>query len=343
MKHLKISIEKSKIPLIWIDTSIIIDLAKIRAGKKLDVSLKERVQYIYDAIRKARHNKKVICPRGEQEREYEIGKNYKEECRCVQNDLAMGIRMKRGFSVEEDYMKLFMKAYINSESELNISYRDLFDSDPVEELNRIVNHGYVINVEFPPKEERIAKQKQSWEESWEGLEATRRQHIKDNMTFEQALELEYRGTYDGYEENRRRFDLKYKNKEMMEGEEYSGMADLSGYLETWKKYNGKPPGIEGLSKFFLSEYQMQIPKIEIHCNLFAKILTSESEIKSGDSMDLQQLSVVLPFFDLVITDKKMKHNIESFDYHRKYKTRVLALKHFDEIQKYFESLEINGY
>lgn len=314
-------------------------MAKIRAGKKLDASLKERVQYIYNSIRKARHNKKLICPRGEQEREYEIGRNDKKECRCVQNDLAMGIRMKSGFSVEEDYMKLFMKAYINSESELNISYKDLFYSNPVEELDRIVNNGHAVIVDFPPKEEIIAKQKQSWQESWERLEATRKRYIEDKITFEQALELEYRGTYDAYEENRRRFNLKYKNKEMMVGEEYSGMADFSGYLKTWEKYNGKPPRIEGLLKFFLSEYQMQIPKIEIHSSLFAKILTSESEIKSGDSMDLQQLSVVLPFFDSVITDNKMKLNIESLDYHKKYKTRVLALKHFDEIRRYFESLD----
>jgi ribulose bisphosphate carboxylase small subunit len=341
MKHLIINIEKSRIPLIWIDTSIIIDLAKIRAGKKLDVSLKERVEYIYDAIRKARHNKKAICPRGEQEREYEIGKNHKEECRRVQNDLAMGIRMKRGFAVEVEYMKVFMKAYINSESELNISYRDLFDNDPVEELNRIVNQGYAVNVEFPLNEERIAKDRHSWEESWEWLETLRELKVKDNMTFEQALEIEYRGTYDAYEENRRRFNLKYGNKWNMEDEEYSSIADFCGYLKTWKKYNGKPPGIEGLLKFFLSEYQMQIPKIEIHSNLFAKILTSESGIKSGDSMDLQQLSVVLPFFDLVITDKKMKHNIESFDYHRNYKTQVLALKDFDAIQSFFEELETN--
>lgn len=341
MKHLKINIEKSKIPLIWIDTAIIINLAKIRTGETIDDSLKDRVQYIYDAIRKARHNKKVICPRGEQEWEYEIGKDYKEECRCVQNDLTMGIRMKSGDSVEEYYMKLFMKAYINSESELNISYRDLFCSDPVEELNRIVNQGYFINVNSPPKENIIAKERKSKEETWKSLKTIRRLKVKDNMTFEQGLEIEYRGTHDAYLEYRRRINLKYDNKEMMESEEYSSAADLSGYLKTWREYNGKPPGLEGLLRFFLSEYQRQIPRIDIHCNLFAKILTSEGEVKSGDSMDLQQLSVVLPFFDLVITDKKMKRNIETFGYHRKYRTQVLDLKHFDAIQKYFENLEIN--
>lgn len=341
MRQLKINIDKSLIPLIWVDTSIIINLAKIRAGKTINALLKKRMQYLYDIIRKATRNKQAICPRADQELEYQLGKKYKEECRCVQTDLSMGIRMKRGIEVEDFYMKLFMKAYIESASEINISYKDIFFSDPVEELNIKLNRGYFVDVELSPKKKTIDKQRQSKKESRRSLETLRRQNIANNITFQQGLAKEYRGTHDGYIEKLGIFYSRLKNRELIEDEEFLGMDAFLDYLDFWKTHNGKPPGFQGVCNFFLSDYQMQIPRIDIHCNLFAKILTSTTPIKSGDSMDLHQLSVVLPFFDLVITDRIMKYNIESLGYHKKYKTRVLALKDFDEIQKFLENLEID--
>ena len=54
---IKINIKKSPIPLIWIDTSIIIFMAKVKIGEKIESKLKAKIQYLFDSIIEGRRKK----------------------------------------------------------------------------------------------------------------------------------------------------------------------------------------------------------------------------------------------------------------------------------------------
>jgi len=332
-----LNIDKSPIPLIWIDTSIVIKMAKLKVEEKIDKLEKERAQYLYDAIKRKTNNKQLLCPEADQKEEYDVGERLEEECRRIQTELSLGILMKHRQSIEDLFIDKFMRAYINKEMEINISYKDLFYRDPLEELEEKISKKFVISVDMFPPKALITRRKKTKKSLQRNLEALRKRNITTGITFEQQLETEFRGTLDGYLLLLEKFLSRLEKGQVLFWD-FLGTTNILLYEKLWNNYGGQPPGLKGVSQFFLSDYFKQIPKIEIVCHLYAKILTGAVPIKSGDAMDIKQISTILPFFNFIITDKYMKHVIETLGYHKKYSTDILALKNFNEIKLFFEKL-----
>jgi hypothetical protein len=332
---IKINIKKSPIPLIWIDTSIIIFMAKVKIGEKIESKLKAKIQYLFDSIIEGRRKKKLLCPRADQAEEFEMGERLEKECKNVQADLSLNIAMKHRLTVEDYYVKTFMKAYVNGTEEIDLSYKCLFHHDPIIELDEKIKEKFIITVKFSTPKEILEAWKKSSEKARLMYEDLRKDNVLKKVGFEQQLERERTGTHDGLIIKAKNFLEKLKNNQPIEYSEILGINNILYYLKLWEQYTGKRKDFQGLFEFFLSEYHYQIPKIEIELSLFAKLLTGTTPIKPGDSMDIQQLSSVLPFFDLVITDKTRKSDIEYLGYHEKYGVQVMALKNFDIIKDFF--------
>lgn len=337
-KMLQINIEKSPMPLIWLDSSIIIHMTKAKVGEKIDVELKKRVGYLYNTIRKFTREKKLLCPLAEQEEEVELGDRLEDECRKILIDLSLGIVTKCGIEIEDYLISIFMKAYIENSDTINLSYKDIFRRDPIRELDERLKDQFIVNVHIPKTKDFLEDIKKSKVSSHTDYERLRCQNISNGVNFEEQLKIEFRGTHDGLIEKIRRFNEKIKNKKQIDCSEFLGVDGIVSYGNCWDSFKGEPPGLNGLFQFLLSDYHNRVPRIEIMCNLFAKILTGTTPVKSGDSMDIQQLSCILPYFDMIITDKTMKYYIETLEFQKKYNTKVFALKNFDEIRKYFKNL-----
>ncbi len=335
---LKLNIEKSPIPLIWLDSSIIIHMAKSKAGEKIDEELKERVDYLYDTIRKFTRERKLLCPCAEQEEEFELGGRLEKECRDVQTALSLGISTNHRVEIEDYLIRVCMKAYIEKTEVMNLNYKDIFRKNPIKEMDDRLKETFIVNVHFPKSNTFIEDIKKSKKVALIYYEKARCQNISDGITFEEELKREFNGTHDGFIEKIRRFNEKVKNQELINYNEFLGINSIVDYIKWWDSYRGEPQGFEGLFQFLLSDYHNQVPSIIIMCNLFAKILTETTPVKPGDSMDIQQLSSILPFFDVIITDKTMKYHIETLGFHTKYRTQIFALKNFDEIKAFFENL-----
>lgn len=332
-----VNIEKSPIPLVWIDTSIVIKMAKWKVGEKIDQLERQRVQYLYDIIRKVTKDKKLLCPEADQKEEYELGERLEEECGKIQTDLSWGVTMKHRQSVEELWTSRFMKGYINKDKRIELSYKDLFYNNPLVDLEEALVEKFIISVRFLPSKTNIDRNKAGKKRSLNELEAIRQHNLADGVTFEQQLEIEFKGTIDAHLEQLRRFIAKVKEQQV-------GFLDLLAaqsilnYERLWNNYQGQPAGLNGLVQFFASDYFKRIPKIEIVCHLYAKILTSIDPVKSGHMMDIEQVSSYLPFFGIIITDRYMKHIIKALKYHTKYRTKILTVRDFDEIKYFFENL-----
>ena len=95
MEDIKINIEKSPIPLVWLDTSIIIKIAKLKSGERIDNLEKNRMQYLYNVIKTKTKKKKLLCPSADQNEEIEIGGRLEKECIEIQTELSLGIKMIR--------------------------------------------------------------------------------------------------------------------------------------------------------------------------------------------------------------------------------------------------------
>jgi hypothetical protein len=130
-----ISIKKSPVPIIWIDTSIIINMTLLRLGRKLDQIQKQRTEFLYGAIMEATREGKLICPLGDQDEEIWVER---EECLNTINKLSLGIDTDSSLAVQQKLFERFVEAYITEEEHIDLDYSVLFYEDPVEEMGKIL-------------------------------------------------------------------------------------------------------------------------------------------------------------------------------------------------------------
>ncbi len=55
-------------------------------------------------------------------------------------------------------------------------------------------------------------------------------------------------------------------------------------------------------------------------------------------MDIHHIATMLPYADVIITDKCMKRYVKDFKYDKKYKTRVFYIGDTEELGNYFPSI-----
>ena len=155
-----VNIEKFPIPLIWIDTSILIKIAKVKSGEKLGEQEKQRVEYLYEVIIDKTKEKKLICPKADQQYEIEIGERLEEECRDIQSKLSLGIRFKHRKAVDDFLIGKFMKAYIDKDKEIDLTCKELFyGGDPIKELDEALGRQFSLNVHLQLSKEILEKGK----------------------------------------------------------------------------------------------------------------------------------------------------------------------------------------
>jgi len=337
MENLKVNIEKSPIPMIWLDTSILLKITKTQLGEITNDSDKERYQYLNDSIKDKMKEKKLICPSADQFEEIEIGGRLEEEFQKVQNMLSLGIKVNHRQRIEEFLIAKFMKAYIDGENEIQVGYKDIFNEDSIKKLEIALKTPYIIYLNSSKHKELVEKEKEikkALPERWEEL---RCEKVEAGATFEEEREKEFESYF------RTLLALSNKSVEnILKGNanifDLANAQALTQYKIIWDYCGGQPSGLEGLSQFFSSDYFRQIPTIEIACNIRAKIATQSNPIKSGDYMDIEQISAVIPFFDIVITDGAMRHCLNLLEYPQKYKCRILSISEFKEIKSLLNSL-----
>jgi len=96
--------------------------------------------------------------------------------------------------------------------------------------------------------------------------------------------------------------------------------------------------LQGFIEFINSDYYKSVPAVDISARIWAHKITSRNPIESGDYMDIDQISPILPYCNFVFTDRKMKNLILNFGFDDKYKTKVYCMKDLDELVSDFSKL-----
>jgi hypothetical protein len=317
---MKINIIKSKIPIIWLDTSNIIKLTRLKNGIQLSSLEQKRCEKLYDIIYRKVHQRKLLCPTGDQFEEIEIGNGLVEECRELQSDLALGIRFMPRSHIKEIQMQQEMKAYINGDKEIAVSYKDVFYRDPVEALMEIKD--FSISIDFPSTREEIDNSIKEKKQTNEQIETLRQDRVSKGITYEQQLEQELIGQLQAMDQAQKQFGNKIMTGAVPALKDFLQLEIIwMKPLQFWKECSGDQENLEEFVKFFNSNFWQSMPKIDISSKLWAKITTSTTKVKSGDSMDIEQLASVIPYCNFVITDRKMKGRITNFEIDKTYHTK----------------------
>lgn len=324
---------KCNIPIIWLDTSIIFKMALWKLNLSLSDVDKRRVSTLYNLISKLLERKKILCPAGGgQEEEIWVSE---KTCQDIIHYLSYGVDFKHRQAIEDLLVTRFMKAFINKEQEIVLSYQDVFYKDPIRELQS--DKPFIIYVNTA-RLQTIEQVKLGKDKICKSFELIRQEAQNNKETFEERLQNEYTGYMKGQMQLGANLWLKISTGQQPTFEDVLGSMTLGMHLNCWKNYGGNPGGLPGLVGFYNSDIFKKIPCIDISCKLLTKIIVSNASIESGDSMDTQLISAYLPFCNIMITDRKMKNRIKELKLDKEYETDVYALDDYDKIEQYLSRL-----
>lgn len=330
----QIVIEKSPVPIIWIDTSVITNITRAReTPDKLDETQYKRATELNKNIKNLSRQGKIICPLAGQELEVWINRNAWLD---TINDLGMGINCINKYSIQDSQLNSAMLAYAKNSNEINLSYLDIFFKDPVDELQTTLQQPFYIttrsDIIFGAEHQKSKKI-----DLLKSLNTQRERNVKNNISYSQQLKHEQLGDIEA-------LVTSANNVVTDTSDSHDGRNDIYGYsklmkqIETFSHYSGKRQDVKGLIKFYKSDYNKLTPYTNISARMFAKIMSDPQEIKTGDPMDIEHASSILPYVDLYITDKPWRTFINKERIGKLYNTDVCYIGDSNTITQFFDAI-----
>lgn len=324
MSDIPLTFEKSEIPIIWLDTSIIIKMTRWKKGRDLDLETASKMEYLYNNISKFVSEKKLICPLADQDEE--IFGRRRQEILETMLPLTLGIRSKYSELIKENQIYQFMKAYVNDENEVVISSKDFFGINPLEQLKDAPEVKILADLGLPETDAEIRNRKYRQNVN---LEEIRKKCESAGVTYKEQLnnelmaDIEFLSIITGNLEPQSSPDA------------YFALNLMTKYINFWEQLKGEPGKLQA---FFTSTHYMSIPLIDISSKLGAKLITGTEEIKPGHPMDVHHAASAIPYVNLFITDRNMKHIINGLDIDEYYHCKVCHASDQKEIEIFFSDL-----
>ena len=332
---IQVTIEKCPVPIIWLDTSIISCLTQWKHKiVKLEQTMLDRVSRLYDQIYEATRAGKLICPLAEQEAEIWIER---DKWLDTMHSLTFGIETAARQSIHNKQFMAFMIGYVHQKNEVKIHYEDAFLGDPVEHLKDALRNPVYIYVESPILfgEDYVKNTKRTLLAS---LNKQRKRNVESKISFEEQLEAEYMGELDALLILKDQFLAGDFKDELEQTNAVFGAINLKQQLRMWEDCSGKPNDLSGLIGFYKSQHYRSMPFTDISCNLTASLMIDKQDIRSGDNMDINHVSTLMPYSDLFVTDKAMSTFLRKKRFDRKYGTRICYIGDTQDIDSFFAGL-----
>ena len=333
----KVTSEKPSVPTLWVDTSVVIKLTKIARGEALQAIEIERLTRLQELVRELGEGGKLLCPRADQEEEYVAGRFEKD----VHGDflvLSLGVALRHRQGVFDYQAQLGMKAYVQQSDTITVPLLAYFHSDPVKELEEARHRAMLIGVNPFKDSEILARRnaaKAEVQRVWENL---RHEFVAQKRTYEEQLREEQRGYADAMAQKVEEFQHKVRSGIAPDFWEFMGVEGFLMFISYWKELGGKPPGLQGVHRYFCSSYFNELPVARIREQLGADLLTGNQPILTGDMMDVELLSVAIPVSHFVLTDKRMSERIKRRGINKDWGTEVYSMADIDGLFGKLEAL-----
>lgn len=325
MNKILFNIHKSPIPVIWLDTSIIFSMTLLKTNRPISKTKKQQIEYLFQKIYDLTRQKKLICPRADQDEEIWIER---EDCLNLILELSLGIKAKYSEAIKDFQTFQFMEAFLNDKYEIDIKYEHFFIDNPIQELENKSNYVVDVDLGLIEKSHKIQERKKR---ELDKVEKLRQENVQKGVTYEEQLKKEYKS------EIQLLFYLLEKRKKGNLSNIDSWALDdiINQYSSAWEKFGGN---LSNLKDFFISNHYRAIPFNNINSKMAAKIITSTDPIKSGHTMDMYHASSALPYVDIFITDRYMKHLIIELELDKQYDTKVCYIGDKSEINSFFNDI-----
>ena len=337
---ISIKIEKCACPIVWLDTSIIIKISKlINKLSKFSKLEKDRLLFLYDTITTLVRDKKIICPLSEQDEEVWGERKLWFE---TANSLSLGVKTLSQKGVVDSQYEKCVEAFCNKFQEISLSYKDIFIKDPIDEVEEVINDGYIVSVDRPVLfgEDYQKKFKKS---IYEELEKQRKENVRKKVSVDEQIEQEYIGPLAAMRILFERFLIQEGDNEEDQMNNLFGTFEMFEKIGIVKKIMNTDDILEAIKHFigfYFSEYNKAMPYNRINAYLSAFMMTDKQPIRSGDVMDIKHISTLLPYSDLFITDKQRSVFLNKHNFDEEYNSLICYIGDIEVIESFVSSLGV---
>jgi hypothetical protein len=329
----RVQVERPQTPTIWIDTSIVIKLWKIGRGENIPQQDVKRVRRLAEVVGQKVRERKLLCLETHQRTEFpgraelDILKEFR--------GLTFGVDLRSELTVREFQTEVAMRAFLAGEREVRLPLRVFFDGAPEAQIEQVVRSGWLITALMPTAEELVAHRAEKKTELRGGLEALRKKLVAEGVTYEAQLEAERSGLLKAGIALFDRWVEALSSGEQPSVWDMLGSTALASPMRAWQELGG-PPRL--LGRFLTSRYLHALPLPKIETQLFARLVTGNEVIQSGDEGDVGHLSLVLPVARFVVTDKAMERRVKELGLDREWGAEVYSLSSSEALLARLEGL-----
>lgn len=267
---------------------------------------------------------KLLCPMADQEEEYEA-ERLDSEVFAEFSRLSRGARMNHRLEIQDAQIYRAMDAFCGGNEEIVLPWRIYFYEDPVRAIQREKDRSVIVSVTAPAGSPIVQRRREIKKDIICHTEHLRLELTSKGQSYEAQLEKESRALGDTMVRMLSNFYSNFKSGSF-DFWEWMGVSGFHEYVEHWKNLGGDP---KSLHSFLISSYTTSLPVIEISAQLFADLVTGNQPIMSGDSTDVEQLAVVIPLAQFVLTDKKMENRVKRLGIDQKWGTKVFSMSTVD--------------
>ena len=146
---MKIEKFKYKIPILWLDTNVIIDIARTKAGKLKESIIAERALKIYETVYQLIRKRKILCVEGEQRDEYGNRMFLAKECDDLLTELTLGLKLQHPLVTKQFQIQQMIKVYLGKQDKFKLDENQIFHGDPIRELDQVDSLGLIVSVRSP--------------------------------------------------------------------------------------------------------------------------------------------------------------------------------------------------
>lgn len=329
-----IKIQKSPIPIIWLDTSIILKITMYKTNPmQLEETERNRVGSLYKLVKSASEKGNIICPLAQQEMEVWIDRDAWTD---TIHELGLGIECASEQTIQMNQMRAAISSYLSGSSEINLSYLDAFLDDPVKKLKAALLEPFIVTVRrdiiFGADYHRKKKP-----ETLALLNQAREKNIANKVSLQQQLEVERLAELELLLSQSATIMHAYGDQPE-DTNAFWGYIQLGRMVREWMDLGGQPPDLSGYIEFYKSEHNSKCPYNQLRTVLYSKIMIDPQPIKRGDPFDIQHISTLMPYSDLFITDKSWSTFLNRNKSLDKYGTKICYIGDTKDISEFFDSL-----
>lgn len=317
---IKVDIVKSTIPILFLDSNILIEINKILQNRSKSEYKSELIEII-NLLKKLSINNMIMIPNADQEWEINYGNN-KSNNIDILFTLSNGNKCKSYLLIQREQKEKLFQSFLTNNNCIELNYADGFKNiDKKHSDNKIFIKG-ILNLfgdsviyDLQQEKKDATSKLLSYQKTLDKKENFR-DHLYKELTYEANILLP---------------DVVRKIKQNINLESYENDF-LNEFIDFTMKYKFADSYKLQLLKyreFLLSNYWFAIPFVDIERNINTYI-SLNGTFKDGDRQDTINASCYLPYCNYYFTDNAMCRILEELNIDKKYNVKIFSFKNIKE-------------